>query len=138
MTVWRLSVSTFVITTMFVINEMGQEKLTAVAPGHWGGSGVNFVVEKNSTSIGYDCAVGVIPGQLKVDRRGHFAADGSHKRLYPGALRASLQPKAQPARYEGRITGKTMRYKVTLTETGEVIGEFSAELGKEGRVRGCR
>lgn len=117
---------------------MGQEKLIAVTPGHWGGTGVNFVVEKNSTSIEYDCAAGEISSQLKVDRRGKFAADGSHKRLYPGALRVNLQPKAQPARYEGKITGKTMRYKVTLKETGEVIGEFTAELGKEGRVRGCR
>ena len=117
---------------------MGQETLIAVAPSRWGGTGVNFVVERNSSSIEYDCAVGEIPSQLKVDKRGSFAVDGSHKRLYPGALRVNLQPKAQPARYEGRITGKTLRYKVILKKTGEVVGAFTAELGKDGRVRGCR
>ena|SRR5688572_5082235 len=117
---------------------MGQEKLIPVAPSRWGGTGVTFVVEKNSTSIEYDCAVGQISTQLEVDRHGNFAVDGSHTRLYPGARRVKLQPAAQPARYAGKITGKTIRYKVTLKGTGEVVGEFTAELGEEGRVRSCR
>lgn len=135
---WRISLSVCFATTIFVIAGMGQEKLITVALGHWGGTGVNFVVEKNSTSIEYDCAAGKIPGQLKVDKRGNFAMDGSHKLLYPGALRLNLTPKILAVRYEGKITANTLRYKVILKETGELVGEFSAERDKEGRVRGCR
>jgi hypothetical protein len=39
---------------------------------------------------------------------------GFHTRLYPGAIRVDLLPKPQPARYQGKISGETMRLKVTL------------------------
>ena len=90
---WSIRLSSVFILTAVVMAGIGQEKLKAVTAGHWGGTGVNFVVERNSTSIEYDCAVGEIRGQLKVDKRGNFSVDGSHKRLYPGALRVNLPPK---------------------------------------------
>src|SRR5687768_12440304 len=117
---------------------MAQDGTVNVREGSWGGTGVEFVVKKDAVAIEYDCAVGEIRGRLRTDRRGNFTITGVHKRLYPGAIRVNLMPKAQPARYQGKITGATLRYKVTLIETGEVIGEYTVERGKSAPIRRCR
>ena len=117
---------------------MAQDGSVNVSEGSWGGTGVELVVKKDSVTIQYDCAAGEIQGRLRTDRRGNFTLDGVHKRLYPGAIRVNLLPKAQSARYKGKITGAILRYKVTLIETGEVIGEFTVERGKPAQIRKCR
>lgn len=117
---------------------MAQQRQTPVAPGVWGGTGIRIVIEKKLVSIEYDCAVGEIPQPLKVDRRGKFSVDGTHERLLPGALRPQFQPKPLAVRYEGTITGRTIKFKVVGKETDEMIGEFTARLGADAGVRGCR
>jgi hypothetical protein len=117
---------------------LGQKKLKRVPPAVWGGVGVQFTVAENSVTMEYDCAVGEISGPLMIDKQGHFTALGSHRRLSPGPIRLKFQPKARPARYEGTIASKTMRYRVVLTDTGETVGPYSVERGVEARIRRCR
>lgn len=126
----------FSVKILSMANEQG--RYTPVALGKWGGTGVEFVVGKNDVTIEYDCASGTIPGQLKTDRRGNFKVAGFHKYGPFGALRVNLQPKPLPARYEGKVTGRTLKYKVILTDTGEVVGEYTVGRGTEPRIRKCR
>lgn len=117
---------------------LNQDKLIEVASGSWGGTGVGLLVEETIVTMEFDCAVGEIDRPLKTDSKGNFVIDGSYRRLSPGALRPNLAPKAQAARYEGRISGKTMKFKITATESKELIGEFTVERGKEPHIRKCR
>jgi hypothetical protein len=117
---------------------VAQNKLKKIPPATWGGIGVQFTIAEDTVSIEYDCAVGEISGPLMSDKQGHFVALGFHRRLSPGPIRLNLQPKTRPARYEGKITNKTLRYRVVLTDTGETVGQYSARRGVQARIRKCR
>lgn len=116
---------------------MVEPKIISVPPGNWGATGINVAVEAASVRIEYDCADGEINQKFITDEKGNFSLSGFHTRLYPGAIRVDLLPKPQPARYQGKIAGETMRLKVTLTESGDVIGEFTLERDQTGRIRKC-
>ncbi len=116
---------------------MNQPKLHAVSLGNWGATGVNAVVEKKTVAIQFDCAEGEIRQPLMIDKNGGLKVDGFYKRGTFGPIRMGHEPKFEPARYEGKITGKVMRFKITLIGTNEVVGEFTLEQGKTGRLHRC-
>ncbi|HKP69750.1 MAG TPA: hypothetical protein VJV05_10750 [Pyrinomonadaceae bacterium] len=135
---WRVFLVIAVLVGVGSIEAMAQTKYTAVQRGDWGGTGIAVVVKDKTVAIEFDCAVGEISTQLKMDGRGKFVALGTYRNEMHGPIRLKFQPKPQPARYEGRVSSKTMRFKVILTGTGEVVGDFSAELGKAAQIRKCR
>ena len=117
--------------------KLAQTKLYAVAPGNWGAAGVGMVVDKESVKIQFDCAAGEIRQQLRMDKKGNFKVDGFYKRGTFGPIRLDNLPKFEPARYEGKITGKVVKFKITLLDTNEVIGEFTVERDKPARLHRC-
>ena len=119
------------------IKTMNQTGKKIVAPGNWGGAGINLTVEKDGAKIEYDCAEAEIGEKLATDKRGNFNVEGSYLRHYPGAIRTKLLPKSQPAKFEGKISGETMMLKVTLTESGEEIGNYTLERGKTAKIHRC-
>lgn len=116
---------------------MFQSKKTKVAPGNWGGAGVGLNVGETAADLEFDCATAEIPRGLMIDKAGNFIVDGVYIRRSPGALRTKLPPKRAAARFEGRISGKTMMLTITLTETDEKIGDFTLQRGKTGSIRRC-
>lgn len=110
---------------------------TPVASGDWGAAGIRLTVEESGAQIQYDCASGEITEKLTVDADGNFAVNGTHTRLAPGPIRVGFEPKSQPARYEGKVSGGTMTFKVVLTESKTTVGEFKLELGKTPRLHRC-
>ena len=116
---------------------MAQTKKTKVVPGKWGGTGIGLNVEETTAAIEFDCATAEIPGNLMTDKAGNFTAKGVYIRRSPGALRTKLPPKRVAARFEGKISGKTMTLKITLTETDEKIGDFTLQRGKSSTIRKC-
>ena len=125
-------------TRRMMISKVNQTKLIAVKPGIWGSAGFGVTVQKNSVKFEFDCAEGSIARQLMINKHGSFRLDGTYTPQSHGPIRIGRLPKARPARYEGEISGKTMRVKLTLTDTGEVVNTFAAELDKEPRIRRCR
>jgi len=117
--------------------KMVQTKKTKVAPGNWGGIGIGLNVEPTAVTIEFDCATAEITRNLMIDKAGNFSTDGVYIRRTPGALRIKFPPKRTPARFEGKIAGKTMTLKITLTETGEKIGDFTLQRGKAPTIRRC-
>lgn len=115
-----------------------QEKFTAIAPGVWGAEGILVTIEGNGVQIEYECAAGEIKQKFMIDQNGNFNLTGYYKQLSPGPIRVDMPPKLQAANYRGKISGKTMTLKITLTETKEVVGEYSLERDKEVRLRRCR
>src|ERR1044072_7035376 len=82
-----------------------------VADGTWGGTGIGFVVGKGGVQIEYDCAVGAINKTLVIDENGNFNVGGLYKRETP-VIRTDLKIEPQPATFQGKITGSTMKLKV--------------------------
>ncbi len=116
---------------------MFQTKKTKVAPGSWGGSGVGLNIEAASVALEFDCAAAEIPDSLMIDKAGKFSTNGVYIRRSPGALRTKFPPKRAAARFEGKISGKTMTLRITLTETNEKIGDYTLERGKSPTIRKC-
>lgn len=108
----------------------------SVAAGTWGGRGVRLQVSASGADIEYDCAHGTI-GKMTLDAAGRFDAQGTHAAERGGPVRADEEAKGQPARYTGRIEGKTMTLRVVLTGTNQTVGTFTLTHGDEGRLVKC-
>jgi hypothetical protein len=118
-------------------SKMNQSKLTSVPPGIWGATGIGLVIGNNGGEIEYDCADGEIEQKLTVDKNGNFNVNGVHIPSHPGPIRLDSPPERKPARYQGKISGKTMTLAVTLTENNKKIGEYVLERDKFPRIHRC-
>jgi hypothetical protein len=118
-------------------SKMFQTKKTKVAPGKWGAAGIGLSIEETAVNIEFDCATAEIPRNLMIDKAGNFSTDGVYIRRSPGALRTKFPPKRAAARFEGKISGKTMTLRITLTEENEKIGDFTLQRGKTSTIRKC-
>jgi hypothetical protein len=116
---------------------MFQTKKNKVAAGRWGGTGIGLSVGESAVDIELDCAAAEIPRNLMVDKAGNFNTDGIYIRRSPGALRIKFPPKRSAARFEGKISGKTMTLRITLVETNEKVGDFTLQRGKSSTIRKC-
>lgn len=115
-----------------------ETKQTKLVPASiWGGTGIRVSVEQKKVTVEYACADGEIVGRLKTDALGNFKVNGFHIRQRGGPVRVDAKPERQPARYQGKITGKTMKISVTLTETGENIGTFELKRDVTPRLIRC-
>ena len=115
-----------------------QPKLYKVTPSTWGAAGAETVVEKTSVKLTFDCANGEIPLTLKRDRKGNFKVEGTYTRRGFGPIRINNPPKIQPAVYEGKVSGRSMRFKITVIATGDVVGVFRVTRGQEANIHGCK
>jgi hypothetical protein len=110
---------------------------SSLPAGIWGGSGVLITVGEKIVTIEYACSSGEITGPLKISSAGNFNAVGVHIQPRPGPLRANDKPNRQPARFEGKISGKSMSLKVSLIANNEVIGDFELTKDVVPRIRRC-
>lgn len=118
--------------------QMNQTQKTAVAPGDWGGTGINLTVREEGVTIEYDCAEAEITEKLMIDSKGNFIVEGTYIRRNPGAIRLNFKPKPLAAKFEGKISGEEMTLKVILTESEEEIGDYTLEKDKTARLHRCR
>lgn len=104
----------------------------------WGGDHVRLMVREGGAALEFDCARGVIAETLKTDAEGRFDLPGTFTRQSPGPIRVGLAPAARPARYVGQIEGRTMTFRVKLTDTNQETEVFTLTRGSEGRLWKCR
>jgi hypothetical protein len=109
-----------------------------VPTGLWGATHINIEVGPRSATINYDCANGTIEGPLTFDSKGRFTWRGSHHREGPGPVRADNEANRRPAIYTGSIKGDTMTLTIKLTDTNEILDNFTLKRGRAGRVFKCR
>lgn len=88
--------------------------------------------------INFDCADARIDRSFKTNKSGTFSLIGTFTQKGHGPIRINNLPKPQPAKFTGKVTGKKMTLKVTLTDTDEVVGEYTLERGKESKMHYCR
>ena len=108
-----------------------------VAIGSWAGDHIRLDVAAAGAVIEYDCAHGTIDEPLLPDRAGRFSAAGSHTFEHGGPIRIDELPNRHPARYDGLVVANTLEMTVTVIDTGQVIGTFTATFGAAARVLKC-
>jgi len=114
----------------------GSGKIEPLA-GSWGGEHIGITFTAQGASIEYDCAQGTIDGPVVPDGQGRFEATGTHTAEHGGPVRQGEEPEARPARYKGKLNGKTLTLTVILTDSGENAGTFTLTLGATPRLVKC-
>jgi hypothetical protein len=125
-----------VLVVIFLISCASATDMERIPTGVWGGDHINIEVGSKSASIEYDCAHGVIEGPLVVDAGGRFNLRGTHTPERGGPIHADEQPRSQPAKYVGSITGNKMT--LTLKLEGFDDETFTLEKGKQGELFKCK
>jgi hypothetical protein len=135
-----------VLTSLAAQAEAGQsrkkrrgatKKTGAVSIGAWGGTHVGMEVRRDGAQLDFDCAHATINQPLKLDRRRSFDVPGLYAREHGGPVRADEDQSGSPARFKGRIVGKTLTLTVTLEGSAEVIGSYTLRFGQAPRVFKC-
>jgi len=105
--------------------------------GTWGGDQLNLTIGMASGVLEYDCAHGTIDAAFVTDAEGRFDLAGTLVPESPGPIRDDKPPIVHPARYSGSTDGTTMTLKVTLTDTGDVLGPYQLTRGRAARLTKC-
>jgi hypothetical protein len=108
-----------------------------VGEGIWGGEHIRLEVRAGGAEVEYDCGRGTV-GEMALDAEGRFDARGTHTPERGGPVRLGREARGLPARYTGRVEGKTMTLNVTLTGTDEDLGTFTLTRGAPPELVKCR
>ncbi|HYY57507.1 MAG TPA: hypothetical protein VE842_09245 [Pyrinomonadaceae bacterium] len=108
-----------------------------VPRGNWGGDHISLQVADNSSTFELDCAHGTISQALTLDANNRFEVRADYVRERGGPEHEGQRADSHPARFSGWSDGKRMTLNITLTDTGQVIGDFNLELGGEPRMTKC-
>jgi hypothetical protein len=101
--------------------------------GTWGGDNVGMIVTGNDVHVHIACTLGNAVGPIHPNATGRFEATGTYNvDAYPVDRGIT-----HPARFSGRIVGKTMTLTVSLTDTGQVLGPVTLVYGEEPRMGPC-
>jgi hypothetical protein len=107
-----------------------------VAHGTWGGDHAALTVDATGARIEFDCAHGAVSGPIALDR-GQFDVAGVFVREHGGPIRLDQVIVEEPARYSGRVDGRSMTLRVRLTDGLQDVGSYTLALGGTGRVLKC-
>jgi hypothetical protein len=105
--------------------------------GTWGGDSAGMIVGDTAMHLHIACTYGDVSGRVPLDADGRFDVQGSYLlRAYPIAIGPTY-----PARFVGRLTGKSAVIIVTVTDTTQhvtvVRGPVTITLGQDPRDLPC-
>ncbi len=107
-----------------------------LAPGVWGGEHVTLTVSSTDATIEFDCAHGTLAGPIRL-AGGAFDAAGTYVQEHGGPIRVDEVVVVQPARYVGRVDGRSMSLDVRLLDGSRDLGRYTLTRGASGRVLKC-
>jgi hypothetical protein len=119
---------------------LNQETAAAksVQVGEWGGRSVGLTVTAGGARVEFDCAHGSINQKMTLDADGRFDVAGTFVRERGGPVRMDEpSDKGSPARYSGKVEGKTMSLTLKLTDTNETIEALTLTHGQSPRLTKC-
>src|ERR1041384_4416886 len=97
------------------VKHPAKQTTTRVATGTWGGEHVRLQVTEDGATIEYDCAHGTLTGPLALDAQGRVSGAGTYARE-GGPIRRNAASAERPARFNGRVQGRTMTLTATLPD----------------------
>lgn len=107
------------------------------ARGDWGGEHISLKLTDGGGSFELDCAHGTIDEPLSTGGDGSFDVRGRFVAERGGPEVKGERPESHPARFTGRVDGKRMTMRIVLTGSGEPVGDFSLEHGKDPHITKC-
>jgi len=117
----------------------GATQDSAVVPqGTWGGPDVEVTVTNQGATTQFVCAHGTIDQALEPDASGNFSATGTYVYEHPATVVGQANEDSHSARYEGQLSGTTLRVTVTVPDKQQVFGPFTATLGATGPGMRCQ
>src|SRR5687768_2198894 len=93
----------------------GEER--ALPPGTWGGDHILLDVAVGGATVELDCAHGAVEEAIRLDSEGRFDVAGTYVQERGGPVREGGED-ARPARYAGRVEGKTMTLTIAVGDGG--------------------
>ena len=109
----------------------------SVATGTWGGDHIAMEATDKGAQVEFDCAHGSIDEPLTLDDDGRFDAKGLYAAESPGPQREDQNRQGRPARYTGRVQGRTMTLTISLAESGETVGPFTLTRDRTSKITKC-
>jgi hypothetical protein len=120
--------------------------------GEWGGRHISLTVTEKGAAIEYDCGHGTIDARVELGSDGRFDVHGTHEDETGGppseisavdeggkAISPDTSAKnRRPARYTGRVEGRTLTLTVTRADDGSAFGKFVLTKGASARLNKCR
>ncbi len=101
--------------------------------GTWGGENAGLIASDTVAHVHIGCTLGYTKGRIRVTLDGSFEATGTYNvDAYP--IDRGI---VHPARFSGRVSGKSMTLTVVLTDDGRQLGPVSLVLGKEPVMGPC-
>jgi hypothetical protein len=127
----------FTFLCMAVTGACSRNLAGPVERSDWGGDHIGLTVTSNGGALEYDCATGTIDQSIVSATNGNFVVQGTHTVGHGGPSREDELPDRHPAQYDGWTDGDTMRFSVTLTDTGQKLGSFTLTRGQSPHVFRC-
>ncbi len=109
----------------------------AVMAGEWGGAQAQMEITPDGARIELPCARAVITGPLEVDKSGRVDTSGSLIREGSGAGAETDAGAGEPARFRGKLSGKTLTLTVTAEGSAQDLGTFKLTHGRSARLPKC-
>jgi hypothetical protein len=101
--------------------------------GMWGGENAAFIADDSSAHIHIGCTYGDVHQQILPDVDGRFDVPGEQNITAHPVDRGILHP----ARFVGRVVGRSLTLTVTLTDTTVTLGPVVVFFGKEPKMGPC-
>ena len=109
-----------------------------IVPGDFfGGEGVLLTVREFGADLEWDCAAGRIEEPFEIAPDGFFDLQGTHTPGVGGPIREDDPPRAEAARYTGRLSGSRMTLSVHLIERDVTLGPHELRYREEALLRRC-
>ena len=131
-----------VLTMLVVLATVGCSAATndnaLQTTGTWGGPEVQVTVTSQGTTTQFVCAHGTIDQLIVADANGNFSVTGTYVFEHPATVAGQPSSDSHSARYDGQLSGGTMRISVTVPDKQQVFGPFTALLGATGPSTRCQ
>ena len=101
--------------------------------GTWGGENAGLVVSDSAAHVHIGCTLGDAQGPIRPDPDGRFDVAGTYNVDAFPVDRGIVHP----ARFVGRVSGRTMTLSVVLTDTTLQLGPVVLVHGREPRMGPC-
>ncbi len=106
-----------------------------VPAGLWGGPGIEIETTSEGATLQFDCASGTIETPIALNAFGNFDVPGSY--LMERDALGNRVRELHPARFQGTIHGDFLGLTVVLSDTGTIVGVFSATRGMRSSLHPC-
>lgn len=101
--------------------------------GTWGGDNAGMIMTGTDVHVHIGCTLGDAVGPISPDANGRFQVSATYNiDAYPVDRGIT-----HPASFTGQIVGQTMTLRVTLTDTGQMLGPVTLTYGKEPKMGPC-